>query len=182
MRTRRSILAGTAVLFIAITATYFLQTGNKESESRQAIDRLFAMTLDDPRGRPQALAQWRGKVVVVNFWATWCPPCREEMPYFSRLHADYTAQGVQFVGIAVDSAEAVRAFAARQQISYPLLVGGPGIVELSAELGNRVAGLPFTLLLDRNGEPIATRTGRFAEPELENLLRRQLSGQSAKMP
>ena len=182
MRTRRSILAGTAVLFIAITATYFLQTGNKESESRQAIDRLFAIALNDQYGHPRALAQWRGQILVINFWATWCPPCREEMPYFSRLHSDYATHGVQFVGIAADSAEAVRAFAAREPISYPLLIGGPGIVELSAELGNRVAGLPFTLLLDRNGEPIATRTGRFAESELENLLRRQLSGQSAKMP
>ena len=179
---RRWAWAGTAVLVLAATTATFLLTTKKEPESRRAIDRLFATTLDDQHGQRQALAQWRGKLLVVNFWATWCSPCREEIPFFSRLHTDYAAQGVQFVGIAVDSAEAVRAFAAREQISFPLLVGGPGIVELSTELGNHAAGLPFTLILDRNGEPVATRTGRLAEAELENLLRRQLSGQSAKMP
>ena len=180
--TRRWTLAGIILLLFAAATTVFLLSNGKESGSRQAIDRLFATTLADEHGQHQAMAQWRGKILVVNFWATWCPPCREEMPYFSRLHTDYAAQGVQFVGIAVDSAAAVQAFAAREQISYPLLVGGQASVELSAELGNRAAGLPFTLLMDRNGEPIATRTGRFAEAELENLLRRQLSGQSAKMP
>ncbi len=119
--------------------------------------------------------------MVVNFWATWCPPCREEIPYFSRLHTDYAAEGVQFVGIAADSAEAVRAFTARTPLAYPSLVGGPGIIELSTELGNDAAGLPFTLILDRNAEPVAIRTGRLPEAELENLLRRQLSGQSAKI-
>ncbi len=180
--TRRWTLTGTAVLLLAAAATAFLLTAKKESGSRQAIDRLFTTTLDDERGERQTLAQWRGKILVVNFWATWCPPCREEMPYFSRLHTDYAAQGVQFVGIAVDSAEAVSTFAARTPVTYPLLVGGPGIIELSAELGNQAAGLPFTLILDRNAEPVATRIGRLPEAELENLLRRQLSGQSAKMP
>ena len=137
--TRRWTLTGTAVLLLAAAATVFLLTAKKESGPRQAIDRLFATPLDDERGERQTLAQWRGKILVVNFWATWCPPCREEMPYFSRLHTDYAAQGVQFVGIAVDSAAAVQAFAAREQISYPLLVGGQGSVELSAELGNRAA-------------------------------------------
>lgn len=180
--TRSWTLTATAALLLATTSAVFLLITMKESESHRAVDRLFATTLDDQHGQRQALAQWRGKVLVVNFWATWCPPCREEMPYFSRLHTDYAARGVQFVGIAADSAEAVRAFAAREPIAYPLLVGGPGIIELSTELGNRVAGLPFTLLLDRHGEPIATRTGRLAEAELENLLNRQLSGHSAKMP
>ena len=179
--THRWTRAGTAVLFLAATTAIFLLTTKKEPESRRAIDRLFATTLDDQHGHPQTLAQWRGKILVVNFWATWCPPCREEMSYFSRLHADHAAQGVQFVGIAADSTEAVSSFAAREQIAYPLLVGGQKIVELSTELGNHAAGLPFTLILDRNGEPVATRTGRLAEAELENLLRRQLSGHSARI-
>ena len=73
--TRRSLLTGTAVLLLAAASSLFLLTTKKESESRQAIDRLFATTLADERGQPQALAQWRGKILVVNFWATWCPPC-----------------------------------------------------------------------------------------------------------
>jgi len=179
--TRRWRLAGAAALLLAAATAFVFLTTAVTSGSRQAIDRLLALTLDDEHGRQQALAQWRGKVLVVNFWATWCPPCREEMPYFSRLHAAYAARGVQFIGIAADSAEAVRAFSARAPVAYPLLVGGPGIMELSAGLGNQAAGLPFTLILDRNAEPVATRTGRLPEAELENLLRRQLSGQSARI-
>ena len=174
-------LAITATLILAGVASAFLLTMKKEPSSRQAIDHLLAMTLDDELGRQQPLGQWRGKILVVNFWATWCPPCREEMPYFSRLHAAYATQGVQFIGIAADSAEAVRTFSARAPVAYPLLVGGPGIVELSAELGNLSAGLPFTLILDQSAEPVATRIGRLRETELESLLRRQLSGQSARI-
>jgi thiol-disulfide isomerase/thioredoxin len=140
--------------------------------SEQALSGLFAIQLDDFRGRPHAFAQWKGQILVVNFWATWCAPCREEMPYFSRIAEKHAANGVQFVGISTDPAETVGAFAERYQISYPLLIGGPGAIELSAALGNGLKGLPYTIILGRNGEPLLTRTGRLPEAELEALLER----------
>ena len=96
-----------------------------------AVAQLFASHLDDVQGQPHAFSRWQGKTLVVNFWATWCPPCRQEMPVFSRLQDRYAAQGVQFVGIALDSTESVRAFAGRSPVNYPLLIGGPEGVVLS---------------------------------------------------
>ena len=81
--------------------------------------------------------------VVVNFWATWCAPCREEMPEFVRAQTEYGARGVQFVGIAVDEADKVDRFAKELGLNYPTLIGGYGAVELSKTLGNRLAALPL---------------------------------------
>jgi len=138
----------------------------------KALAGLFAIRLDDFRGQPHSFAQWKGKILVVNFWATWCAPCRDEMPYFSKIAEKHAANGVQFVGISTDPAETVSAFAERYRISYPLLIGGPGAIELSAALGNSLKGLPYTLILDRNGEPLLARTGRLPEAELEGVLKR----------
>ena len=170
MRMRRSILAGTAVLFLAAAAAVFLQTAKKESESRQAIDRLFATTLADEHGQHQAMAQWRGKILVVNFWATWCPPCREEMPILSRLQTKHAGNGVQIVGIALDTAENVAQYAAMRPASYPLLTGDANATNLSRLLGNSQLALPYTVVFNRDGVTEMNRLGRFSEAELDSLL------------
>src|SRR5438876_4592007 len=100
---------------------------------------LLALSLPDTQGVPQRLNQWRGKVLVVNFWATWCEPCREEMPEFVRAQTEFGASGLQFVGIAVDQADKVDKFAKDIGLNYPTLIGGYGAVELSKTLGNRLA-------------------------------------------
>jgi thiol-disulfide isomerase/thioredoxin len=82
-------------------------------------------------------------VLVVNFWATWCPPCKEEMPEFSRLNTKYAPNGVQFVGISLDSADKVAAFKEETEISYPLLIGNLETLDLSSDLGNRAKALPL---------------------------------------
>ncbi|MCX8144823.1 MAG: TlpA family protein disulfide reductase [Azovibrio sp.] len=136
-----------------------------------ALHRLLALRLPDTQGQEIALAQWSGKVLVVNFWATWCPPCQAEMPAFSRLHEAWQAQNVQFVGIAVDSAENVRKFAAHTPVSYPLLIGGNGIAEHMRALGNPAMGLPFTLVLRADGKLQASQLGGLRETELDALLK-----------
>jgi len=139
------------------------------------VAHFFASTLEDESGVPQALSQWRGKTLVVNFWATWCPPCREEMPAFSRLQQIYTAKGVQFVGIALDSADSVRAFSERFPMSYPLLIGAAKGVELAGQFGNSTLSLPYTVVLDREGAGRLLRLGPLSEDELDDFLR-QLTG------
>ena len=168
--TRRWTLTGTAVLLLAAAATAFLLTAKKESGSRQAIDRLFTTTLDDERGERQTLAQWRGKILVVNFWATWCPPCREEMPILSRLQTKHAGNGVQIVGIALDTAENVAQYAAMRPASYPLLTGDANATNLSRLLGNSQLALPYTVVFNRDGTAEMTRLGRFSEAELDSLL------------
>ena len=131
--------------------------------------------LTDLNGQPQNFAQWRGKVLIVNYWATWCQPCREEMPGFSRLQDKYRDKGVQFVGISSDPPDKIIEFNKTTPVSYPLLIGDIGIMESSAKLGNTRQGLPFTALFDRDGRLSATKLGRLSEPELERQLKELLS-------
>lgn len=135
-----------------------------------ALERLMALSLDDSGGKPQAFRQWQGKVLVVNFWATWCAPCREEMPAFSRLQAKLGAKGVQFVGIGIDSPGAIKEYAFQTPMGYPLLVGGPDGLDLMRDLGNGQGALPYTLVIDRKGRPSFSHLGKVTENQLENLL------------
>lgn len=134
------------------------------------VARLWEAALDDLEGRPQPLAQWRGEVLVLNFWAPWCPPCREEMPGFIRLQEKYADRGLRFVGVALDQAVPVRAFARRIGVNYPILLGGMTGMMLGQAAGNRHGGLPYTLILDRRGNPVAALTGAVDEARLESLL------------
>jgi thiol-disulfide isomerase/thioredoxin len=120
---------------------------------------LLALSLPDPSGQPQPIAQWRGKVLVVNFWATWCAPCREEMPDFVRAQDEYGGKGLQIVGIAVDNADKVQQFSKELGLNYPALIGGYDAMDLSRKLGNTLVALPFTLVLDRQGHIAYTHLG-----------------------
>jgi thiol-disulfide isomerase/thioredoxin len=131
---------------------------------------VLALSLPDVDGRTQPLAQWRGKVLIVNFWATWCAPCREEMPEFVAVQARDGAKGVQFVGIAVDDVDKVRAFAREIGLNYPALIGGYGAIELSKTLGNNLSALPFTVVLDRAGRVAHTQLGPLKQARLDRLL------------
>lgn len=131
---------------------------------------LLALVLPDADGHPQPLSQWRGKVLVVNFWATWCAPCREEMPQLVAAQSRDGAKGVQFVGIAVDDVDKVRAFSNDIKLNYPALIGGYGAIELSKALGNELSALPFTIVLDRDGRVAHTQLGPLKPAKLDRLL------------
>ena len=118
----------------------------------------------------QALAQWKGKVVVVNFWATWCAPCREEMPEFVKAQTEFGARGLQFVGVAVDQPEKTREFAKEIGLNYPVLVGGFGAMELSKTLGNSVMALPFTVVVNRKGEVAYAHLGVLRPDKLRSII------------
>lgn len=137
---------------------------------------IFDLTLTDLNAQPQSLGQWRGKILVVNYWATWCHPCREEMPGFSRLQDKFRDKGVQFVGISIDDAPKIIEFQKETPVNYPLLIGDMGIMTSSAELGNTRQALPFTAVFDRQGRLAATKLGRLSEPELERQLAELISG------
>ncbi|HUW28823.1 MAG TPA: TlpA disulfide reductase family protein [Sulfuriferula sp.] len=132
---------------------------------------LFKAEFKDLAGIRQPLSRWRGKVLVVNFWATWCPPCREEIPEFVKLQSKYGAQGLQFVGIAIDETAKVQAYSDQMGINYPVLVGDLDAVALSQATGNRLGGLPYTLILDRSGKIIATELGGLSTAKLEATLK-----------
>ncbi len=131
---------------------------------------IFGVSLPDTEGRNQALDQWQGKVLVVNFWATWCIPCREEMPEFIKAQSDLGQRGVQFVGIAIDKEDKVADFAKELKLNYPALIGGYGALELSKTLGNRVGALPFTIILDRSGQIVHTQLGPIKDEKLRSIV------------
>jgi thiol-disulfide isomerase/thioredoxin len=166
-------LALAAIALFAAFAGYRLSTPRGASETTLAAmptPATFELVLRDLKGQPQNLGQWRGKVLVVNYWATWCEPCRQEMPGFSRLQEKYREKGVQFVGISIDEAAKIVEFQSEIPVTYPLLIGDMDSMKGSADLGNNRQGLPFTAVFDRQGSLAATKLGRFAEADLEREL------------
>lgn len=131
---------------------------------------ILGSTLHTLDGVPQTLAGLRGRILVINYWATWCAPCREEIPLFVRLQQEYAARNVQFVGIAVDQTDKVRDFAREFNINYPLLIAGLDAVELSRKAGNKAGVLPYTLVLDRSGKITARLVGRISETRMRDQL------------
>lgn len=108
-------------------------------------------TLKDLEGKSRSASEWDGKVVVVNFWATWCPPCRREMPAFIEFQEAYASKGFTFVGIALDEKSAVVDFTDPMGMNYPILIAEQEGIQLSQDYGNRLNILPFTAVLDRKG-------------------------------
>ncbi len=147
--------------------------GLRQEEPADATT-LLALSLPDLAGKEQSIGQWRGKVVVVNFWATWCAPCREEMPEFIRAQTEFGPRGLQFVGIAVDQADKAELFAKELGLNYPTLIGGFGAIELSKTLGNRLVALPFTVIVDRQGKVVHTQLGPLKPPQLRAIVSKLL--------
>ena len=136
-------------------------------QSRSGVGELLSSTFVDPSGEKRGLADWRGQALVCNFWATWCAPCREEMPLFEAAHRKYAGKGVQVVGIAIDNAANIREFTSSVRVTYPILVGGVETIELMRRLGNKAGALPFTVLLDARGRLAGHKLGPYAPEELD---------------
>jgi len=131
---------------------------------------ILAARFTDADGKSGSRAQFPGKVLVVNFWATWCTPCREEMPGFVKLQAHWQGRGVQFVGLAQDEPAKVAAFGRELAVNYPLWIGGAEVMDLSRRLGNRLGVLPHTVLLDDQGRVLESRIGMYSEADLNSRL------------
>lgn len=140
-----------------------------------STDPLFASSLIDAKGHAQNLSQYRGKVIVLNFWATWCPPCREEMPELSQLHQTYQNKNVVVLGIAIDELDLVKEFLQTSPVSYPILVTENTGMDLSNQLGNDKDVLPYTVIIDTNGKLVKTYFGRISKPLLETTINPLLS-------
>jgi len=170
---RRFWLAASAVALLAGAAGYLLQTWRgaaPEPANPAAVTALIAARLPDVAGASRSVEDWRGQVLVVNFWATWCAPCREEIPEFIRLQERFRGKGLQFVGISIDQAANVEKFAKELGVNYPLLLGGVETLALLREAGNRAGVLPYTLILDRQGNVAARHAGALKEATLLPLL------------
>jgi thiol-disulfide isomerase/thioredoxin len=169
MSRQNGIIAGVAglALVVGLGMAVWLKA---EDPGREAAAALLKTALTDLQNQPTTLEQYRGKVLVVNFWATWCAPCREEIPYFVQIQSELAANDVQFAGIAVDDAVRVAAFVKETGLNYPTLIGGSRASEAMRSLGNPSSGLPFTLIYDRSGKLREKILGGVDEQRLRQML------------
>ena len=170
MSRRRLALMGAAGL-VAAGAGATWSWRRSSAEHAAAEEALWGMTFAQPDGRPLVLASLRGRPLLVNFWATWCAPCIREMPMLDRFYRDRQASGWSVVGLAVDGAEAVRAYLAKLPMSFPIGLAGMAGVDLSGKLGNTQGGLPFTVVFDRSGRAAGRHVGALDTARLERWAR-----------
>jgi peroxiredoxin len=129
-----------------------------------------AFALPDMSGKKISLSSYRGKAVLINFWATWCAPCRSEIPLLETLHTEWAARGVSVVGIAVDHRDKVLEFAGRFKINYPLLIGEQDALDAADAFGVASPVFPFTVFTDRRGEVVTLFIGELHRPQAEFIL------------
>jgi len=164
-----AFIAGNAVMKAVLDNT----PGAKEaravvSQYRPGIELL------DLDNKMRNLDEWNGKVVVVNFWATWCPPCREEMPAFVELQERYGASGLQFIGVALDDRNKVEDFADTTGVEYPILLGDAKTLKVATAYGNRLGALPYTAIINREGFIVKTFRGEVSLKSMEKIINRWL--------
>lgn len=146
------------------------QTELSSEESQQGAQAILSASLPDLQGENQEVSQWLGKVMVVNFWATWCTPCREEIPEFIEAQKKYGEEGLIFIGIAIDQADKVKMFSQEFGINYPVLVGSFNTWSLLEAAGNRHSALPYTVVINRSGELVENYLGRVDLKKLEKMV------------
>lgn len=126
-------------------------------------------SLSDLSGKQHSTKEWQGKVLVLNFWATWCPPCLKEMPEFQELQNKYSDKGLQVIGIALDDAEPVKEFLASNKITYPILLGEDQGTKIAHDLGNIVNTVPFTVVVNKQGMVVKSHMGTLTREELQKI-------------
>ncbi len=169
MKRRGWLVGGVAAAAAAAGLGAWWRTANN-SAGAPATD-VWALRFDRPGGGELVLAELRGQPLLLNFWATWCPPCVTEMPLLNRFHAQQRARGWQVVGLAVDGPTPVREFLARQPMDFAIGLAGLNGIELARSLGNSSGALPFSVVFDRGGKPVRTKLGSVHEPELADWVR-----------
>lgn len=171
MRLSRSnqLILGLAVLAAAIGG--YVQHRNQSATDSAMLGQLLpALVLTDLDGKPHPLSEYRGHRLLLNFWASWCAPCLDEMPALSRAQAKFGEQGPIIVGIAMDEPVRARAFLAAHRLNYPILLGQLAAPSTSLQLGNRDEVLPYSVLVDADGHIAATHVGALPAAQLEQWL------------
>lgn len=136
----------------------------------QAAEFAPDFVLPDLEGTPRSSDEWHDTVRVVNFWATWCPPCIREIPLLVEIQREYAGRGVQVLGIAMDETEAVAEFAAEFEFNYPVLIGQEEAMELGHQFLDGFIGLPFTVFTDRAGRIVQVHNGEIHREQIEAIL------------
>jgi thiol-disulfide isomerase/thioredoxin len=168
MKKRR--FAGYAIVAVAFTVFGAIAGVRQDAQTAPVtapVAALYTQSLNDLAGKPQSLAKWKGKPLLVNFWASWCGPCVAEMPELSALALKDGGKRFNVIGIGIDSPSNLVEFTKKVKIAYPLYVGGMGGTDLSRGLGNVNGGLPFTVLIGADGQVRKTYVGKLKFDQLQ---------------
>ena len=157
-----------ARVYIEFIATSESQEGARPTAA--APEQLPEFTLNDVWGEPHSIREWAGKPLLINFWATWCAPCRREMPLFQTLHTEQSISGIQVVGIAIDRQPDVQSYIAEAGISYPILSGEADAMAVSDLFGLDGLGLPFSVLVTGDGKILTVHIGEIVRPQLTEMV------------
>ena len=170
------LIAAIAVVGLGLGLGYSLYEKQADPASKdtpkalESLNHLPRFSYPDLQGNMRSSEEWSDKIVVLNYWATWCPPCKKEIPDFIKTQTKY-ARNVQFVGIAIDDKQPVQEFADKFGINYPTLLGDMNAIAISKQLGNRFSGLPFTAIFDSQGRLYHQQTGEMDSTDLETHLK-----------
>lgn len=177
------ILLALVVMLGAAAAGYYLQVttaptpttaDNNDSSgpTHETIvgERRPAFSLPGPDGDMHSISHWDGDILAINFWATWCTPCKEEIPEFVELQNKYRDRGVTFIGVAIDRTAAVTDFVERYGMNYPVLIGEQAAVDAAKAYGNQIGALPYTTFVNRSGRITHVHRGRLPKAEAEAIL------------
>ncbi|MEO5696755.1 MAG: TlpA disulfide reductase family protein [Burkholderiaceae bacterium] len=165
---RRRTLWAAGVAALAGSAGLAGHWWRSRSDAVGSTPDIWALRFDTPQGGDElALAPLRGHPLLLNFWATWCPPCVTELPLIDRFHREQRDRGWRVVGLAIDNRDPVRDFLARHPVGFPIGLAGAAGVELARGLGNVGGALPFTVVFDRQGKPLVRKLGIIRPEDLE---------------
>ena len=170
---RETLILGAAGLAAAAAGFLVgpLLLRSKGESNEPAGNILRAVSLADLAGKRRHMSEWQGRVLLCNFWATWCAPCREEIPLLMSAREKYAPNGVEIIGIAIDNAAKVREFSESLGIHYPVLLAEADGLDLMRKLGNSTGGLPYTVVADRQGRVVYRKLGSLKQGEVDEILR-----------
>lgn len=160
-------------LILGVGVSVYINSSDKDEARAPALS-LYEIELPDLEGQPQDLSHWRGSLVLVNFWASWCPPCRKEIPVFMTVLNKYRDRNFQVLGISIENAADAKKFRDEVAIAYPLYDGNKAGLSIMMKMGNATGALPYSVLFDRKGKIIFTKTGEFTLQELDELIKSNL--------